>query len=112
MSDAADDYDIEIAKLIEADRTLMLAPLSFARLRGNSSVQVSMRPRNLLDVKLVDLDRCKRLGDLSASGSPGHPQAVRTPAGSSCGRSVRYRIQVPGSVPRCRRLHDELCPRT
>src|SRR4029450_12005010 len=49
---------------------------------------------------------------VSARGSPAHPRVARTPAGSSCGRSVRYRIQVPGPVPRCRRLHDELCSRT
>jgi hypothetical protein len=37
---------------------------------------------------------------VSARGSPAHPRPARVPsAGSSCGRSVRYRIQVPGPGP-------------
>lgn len=37
---------------------------------------------------------------MSARGSPAHPRPARVPsAGSSCGRSVRYRIQVPGPGP-------------
>jgi len=36
---------------------------------------------------------------VSARGSPAHPRPARIAAGSSCGRSVRSRIQVPGPGP-------------
>ena len=41
-----------------------------------------------------------------ARGSPAHPRAARTPAGSSCGRSVRCGSKSQALVPCRRRLHE------
>ena len=55
----------------------------------------------------------RELPVVSARGSPAHPRRARTPAGSSCGRSVRYRIQVPGPGPVLPAAPmQELCPST